>query len=88
MSKDGKDAELMKLTEDDCTLIREALRCMKQQFYRAKGELPYVADEIRALVDAQVEAIDVVKEKVWFLEDRLYEQRAQEKWEKEKAERV
>ena len=88
MSKDGKDAELMKLTEEDCSLIREALRCMKQQFYRAKGEMPYVTDEFRALFDAQVEAIDVVKEKVWFLQDRLYEQRMREEWEKEKAERV
>lgn len=88
MSKDGKDADLMKLTEDDCALIREALTCMKQQFYRAKGEMPYVTDEFRALFDAQVEAIDVVKEKVWFLQDCLYEQRMREEWEKEKAERV
>lgn len=88
MSKDGKDAELMKLTEEDCALIRDALRLMKQQFYRAKGEMPFVTEDFRAFFDAQEATIDTVKEKVWLIQRSLIDQRYEEEWEKEIAERV
>ena len=53
MSKDGKDAELMKLTEEDCSLIRDALITMLEQLYRAKSEMPIITEEFRALFEKQ-----------------------------------
>ena len=88
MSKDGKDAELMKLTEEDCSLIRNALITMLEQLYRAKSEMPIITEEFRALFEKQEMEILVVKNKVWDIQSRLIDQRMSEEWEKEKAERV
>ena len=86
MSKDGKDAELMKLTEEDCSLIRDALITMLEQLYRAKSEMPIITEEFRALFEKQEMEILVVKNKVWDIQSRLIDQRMNEEW--EKAERV
>lgn len=86
MSKDGKDAELMKLTEEDCSLIRDALITMLEQLYRAKSEMPIITEEFRALFEKQETEILVVKNKVWDIQSRLIDQRMNEEW--EKAERV
>ena len=88
MSKDGKDAELMKLTEEDCSLIRDALITMLEQLYRAKSEMPIITEEFRALFAKQEMEILMVKNKVWDIQSRLTDQRMSEEWEKEKAERV
>lgn len=88
MSKDGKDAELMKLTEEDCSLIRDALITMLEQLYRAKSEMPIITEEFRALFEKQETEILAVKNKVWDIQSRLMDQRMSEEWEKEKAERV
>ena len=86
MSKDGKDAELMKLTEEDCSLIRDALITMLEQLYRAKSEMPIITEEFRALFEKQETEILVVKNKVWDIQSRLIDQRMNEEW--KKAERV
>ena len=86
MSKDGKDAELIKLTEDDCTLIKYALLTMLEQLYRAKLETPMITEEFRALFKKQETEILAVKNKVWDIQCHLIDQRINE--ELEKAERV